>query len=143
MQKVNWTKQAIMAGALLVLGTAAYWLEFKHKPEKESKEEQSKKLFQLKDTPVKAVSINDGAGHTFEIRCSDPEAKLCKPGENAKWEVTAPLKVKADDSNVNALISTLNNLSVSESIDLKEETAEKRAMLLKEYGLDAPARALA
>lgn len=142
MTHVNWTKQAILAGGLLVLGTAAYWLEYKHKPEQESKEEQNKKLFNLKDVQVKEVLIHDGIGHTFDIHCSDATSTLCKPGENSKWELSQPLKLKADDANANALISTLNNLTFSETIDLKDETPEKRASLLKEYGLDATARAL-
>lgn len=143
MTHVNWTKQAILAGALLALGTTAYWLEYKHKPEKESKEEQNKKLFNLKDTQVKEVVIHDGGGHVFDIHCSDATSTLCKPGENSKWELSEPLKLKADDSNANALVSSLNNLAASETIDLKDETSEKRASLLKEYGLDAATRALA
>jgi hypothetical protein len=142
MQRVNWTKQAMLAGGLLALGSAAYWLEYKHKPEKESKEEQTKKVFDIKDKAVTEIRIHDGAGHLFAVRCSDDASKLCKPGDNSKWELTTPLKIKADDANANALLSTLNNLSVNESIDLKEESPEKRATLLKEYGLDANARSL-
>ena len=142
MTYVNWTKQAMLAGGLLVLGMSAYWLEYKHKPEQESKEEQNKKLFNLKDVQVKEVVVHDGLGHTFDIRCSDTTSTLCKPGENSKWELSQPLKLKADDANANALVSSLNNLAISETIDLKDETPEKRAALLKEYGLDATARAL-
>src|SRR4051812_16089431 len=99
MQTLNWNKQAILAASLLVLGTTAYWLEFKHKPDQESKEEQNKKLFNLKDIQVKNVQIHDGLGHTFEIRCSDATSTLCKPGENSKWELSQPIKLKADDAN--------------------------------------------
>jgi hypothetical protein len=142
MAQVNWTRQAGLAAALLALGTTAYWLEYKHKPQKESQDEQSKKVFNLKDTQVKVMSWSDGAGHAYEIRCSDATAALCKPGENSKWELTLPLKLKADDANANALVSALNNLTVGETIDLKEETPEKRAALLREYGLDAQSRSL-
>lgn len=140
MQKVNWTKQAALAATLLVLGSVAYWLEYKHKPEKESKDEQSKKIFAVKDKAVTSFTIHDGAGHVFAARCSDTTGKLCKAGDNSKWELISPIKLKADDANANALLSSLNNLSTGETISLKEETPEKRASLLKEYGLDATAR---
>ena len=139
--QVNWTKQAILAGALLALGTTAYWLEFKHRPETESKEEQNKKLFNLKDVKVDSLTLNDGTGRSFQINCSSQSAQLCKPGDNSKWELALPVKLKADDSNVNALVSALNNLAVTETVDLKDDSAEKRATLLKEYGLDAATRA--
>jgi hypothetical protein len=142
MTHVNWTKQASLAAVLLVLGTTAYWLEYKHKPEKEGLEEQNKKIFSLKDLQVQDLILLDSSGHPLEVRCSDATSKLCKPGDNSKWEIAQPLRLKADDSNVNALVSALNNLTVSETIDLKDETSEKRAALLKEYGLDAASLAL-
>ncbi len=139
MTQVSWSRQLGLAAALVVMGSIAAWLEYKHKPAQEAKEEQSKKIFSLKDVQVQGVTLKDGSGHVFEIRCSDTTSKLCKPGDNSKWELAQPSKLKADDSNGNSLISALNNLSVAESIDLKEETPEKRAMLLKEYGLDEAA----
>lgn len=137
--QVNWNRQLGLALALFLLGTAAYWLEFKHKPEKEASEEQSKRIFQLKDHPIQSLKLSDG-NKVFSFTCSDLSAQLCKPGDNSKWEVTEPVKMKADDTNVNALISTLNTLNSSETIDLKDETPEKRAALLKEYGLDSQTR---
>lgn len=136
MTQIKWTKQAGLAATLFALGTGAYWLEFKHKPQTETAEERTKKPFELKDTPVREVTLNDGAGHSFSVRCTDSTGKLCKPGDNSKWELTQPSKLKADDGNSNALLSSLNNLSVTETIDLKDETPEKRTALLKEYGLD-------
>lgn len=137
--QVSWKRQLILAAGLFALGTAAYWLEYKHKPKKEAEEEQSKKIFQLKEIQVQSMKLIDGA-HRFEMVCSDLASKLCKSGDQSKWELTEPLKLKADDSNVNSLVSTLNNLNVSETIDLKEETPEKRAALLKDYGLDPSTR---
>ena len=139
MGQVNWTRQLGLALTLFALGTAAYWLEYKHKPDQESKEEQVKKAFQLKDTPVQSIRISD-SGRSFLFTCSDLEAKLCRPTDNSKWEVSEPSKLKADDANVNGLISTLANLNTSETIDLKSDTEEKRQALLKEYGLDRETR---
>ena len=139
MSQVNWRKPLILAVLLFVLGSFAYWVEFKQKPKKEEQEEQAKKLFALKDKAVQSILLFVN-GKTLEFKCSDLAQKLCKPGDNSKWEIAAPSKLKADDSAVNSLISTLNNINSSETIDLKEETPEKRAALLKEYGLDPQAR---
>jgi len=65
---------------------------------------------------------------------------MCKPGDNSKWELVEPLKLKADDSNANSLVSALNTLNATETFDLKQETPEKKAALLKEYGLDPDSR---
>jgi hypothetical protein len=136
---MNWNRQLGLALALFTLGTLAYWLEYKHKPDKENLEEQGKKIFQIKDQPVESISITDGK-KKLALSCSDLGKNLCKPGENSKWEITEPTKMKADSSNVNALLSTLNTLSPNETIELKDEKAEKKAALLKEYGVDADSR---
>ncbi|MEK6704449.1 MAG: DUF4340 domain-containing protein [Bdellovibrionota bacterium] len=136
MTQINWQKHFLLAAALFVLGSFAYWLEFKHKPEKETAEEQSKKLFTLKDVQIEKVRLTS-PGKTVEITCSDIATKLCKPSDNSKWQITFPSKLRADDSNANSLLSTLSHLTPTETIDLKDEPAEKRQALLKEYGLDA------
>jgi hypothetical protein len=138
MAQVSWTRNLFLAIALCVLGALAYWMEYKHKPEKEATEESTKKVFALKDAQIESISLSDGT-RTFRWECQDLQAKTCKPGDNSKWKLTEPLQVRADDSNMNSLVSALNNLSPSETIDLKDETPEKRAALLKEYGLSADA----
>lgn len=135
----NWKNQALMAASLFVLGSFAYWMEYKHKPAKEASEEQTKKLFVLKDKALTSIRVTEGT-KVVDLHCLDGAAKLCKPGDNSKWELLEPRKLKADDSNANALVSALNNLTASESIDLKEESSEKRKNLLKEYGLDVATR---
>jgi hypothetical protein len=142
MTQVNWGRPLALATLLVVLGSTAYWLEYSHKPKKEEAKDQEKKLFSLKSTATTSIRLIDG-NKTLAFKCLDISSKLCKPGDNSKWEVTEPVKLRADDSNVNALLSTLNNLTTSETILLNEETPEKRASLLKEYGLDATARASA
>jgi hypothetical protein len=139
MAHVNWNRQLGLAAALFVLGTAAYWFEYKHKPGKEASEEQSKKIFPIKDKQVQSITLFDG-NKSVTLNCSDMTAKLCKAGDNSKWEISEPSQLKADDSNVNALLTTLNTLSTAETIDLKDETPEKKEALMKEYGLDAQSR---
>ncbi|MFZ9595770.1 MAG: DUF4340 domain-containing protein [Bdellovibrionia bacterium] len=135
MSQVSWNRQLGLAISLFALSTFAYWLEFKHKPEKEASEERSKRLFTLKEDPVHGISISSGALN-LSLSCVDLKSKLCKPGDQSKWEITSPLKTKADDGNVNSLLSTLHHLTPTDVIDLKDEGNEKKQLLLKDYGLD-------
>ncbi len=139
----SWKKQLILAATLFVAGSAAYWLEFKYKPKQEEKADSAKKVFAIGESSVEILVVKSGT-RTYSFKCTDAAAGLCKPGSNAKWELTAPPEAKglhADDANVNALLSAVNNLNSTETIDLKDETPERRAALLKEYGLDPQARA--
>ncbi len=139
MNQVSWTRQLGLAALLLALGTFAYWAEYKHKPEKEAAEEQSKKLFVLDGISIQSIRLSQGTPVHPDVvlKCLDFSSKLCKPGDQAKWQITDPTQLRADDSNVNSLISTLNRLTSNETISLKDETPEKRAALLKDYGLDS------
>jgi hypothetical protein len=139
MSQVNWTRQLGLAVVLIILGGVAYWVEFKQKPKEEAAEEQSKRIVTLKDVQIQSIRLEDQT-RGFEFNCVDYEQKLCKPGDNSKWQMSEPRKIKADDSNVNALVSAVNNLAVTDSVNLAEESPEKRAALLKDYGLDADTR---
>jgi len=139
MTYISWRKQLTLAIILFILGTTAYWLEFKHKPDSQTQDETNKKIFVLKDNPVQDIVLRNGAT-SVSIHCLDLASKLCKAGDTSKWELNAPLKLKADDTNVNSLISTLNNVSSTDSIDLKDETPTKKTAFLKDYGLDADSR---
>jgi hypothetical protein len=135
MTHVNWRRPAALAAGLFILGSFAVWLEYGHKPKKEAQEEQSKRFMNLKDVSIATFTIH-GNGMTYSFKCADPEGKLCKPGDAAKWDLTTPMKVRADDSNVNILVSAISNLNYNDTIDLSSDTPEKRAALLKEYKLD-------
>lgn len=134
MKKADWLRPLILAAFLLLIGTLAYWLEFSHKPKKEEQDEEAKKVLKLKDTAAQTITVTAG-DKIFSFKCLDLSAKLCKPNDQSKWELTQPLKAKADDSNVNLLFSTLNNLTSQETIDLSADSPEKKVSLLKEYGL--------
>lgn len=139
MTQANWKKPLILAATLLVLGSFAYWLEFSHKPQKEEREEQSKKLFKLKDAAVAKITIVNGSKRIV-FQCTDLEKKLCKPGDSSRWDMLEPLKLKADDMNVNSLLTAANQLSSTETFDLASESAEKRKQLLAEYKLSGEQR---
>ncbi|MFL5811943.1 MAG: DUF4340 domain-containing protein [Bdellovibrionia bacterium] len=137
-QQVSWNRNLYLAIALCVLGGFAFWLEYKHKPAQEAAQDTLKKVFALKGEQIESIQLSDGS-KTFKWECQDLQAKTCKPGDNSKWKLAEPLQVRADDSNVNSLVSALSNLAPSETIDLKDETPEKRSALLKEYGLSPEA----
>lgn len=136
---VNWKKQLILASVLFVLGSAAYWYEFKQLPKEEENEEAVKKPLVLKDQQIKTIELATGT-QTFIFECLDIATKLCKPGDNSKWKITSPSQLIADDSNTSSLLTAINSLTATETISLKEETPEKRTDLLKQYKLDAESR---
>lgn len=139
MTQVSWKRQLFLAIALVLAGSAVYWYQFSHRPKKETEEEQAKKAFPLKDVVIASVRLGEGA-KAFAFECLDLKTPLCKPGDNSKWQMKEPTAMRGDDANVNALLSALNNLMTSETIDLSTETPDKRAALLKEYKLDAASR---
>ena len=134
MSQVNWKRPLALAFVLFALGLFAIWLEYTHKPEQQKRDEQAKKVFHLDKVSVQSISITDG-DRTFALSCLDFAAKLCKPADTSKWELTQPVKLKADDGNAGSLVSAMNTLTASETIDLKDETPLKREALLKEYGI--------
>ncbi len=140
MTMVSWKKPLLLAILLSVLGFGAYWLEFKHKPKKESAEESSKKLFALpEEAQVQSIKIA-GTHQTFLLKCLGLQQKQCKLGANGQWELIEPLKTKGDASNAASLLSAAGHLAFADSIDLASETPEKRQRLLEEYGLDSKSR---
>jgi hypothetical protein len=145
MAQVSWNRQLGLAVTLVGLGALAYWAQFKQKPQDDAKEAEAKKIFHLKDHQIESLVIRNSpsaetAAVPFTLKCLGFDKKLCKPGDNSQWELETPFKTKADSASVNSIVSTLNNLKMSDTIDLKDETPEKRAALLKEYGLDPASR---
>lgn len=136
MRSPSWKKPLLLAAALFVLGSFAYWLEYAKKPADEEKENAQKKPFAL-STPVSLIEIGKESKRVA-LRCLSGDA--CKPGENAKWQIEAPLSASADDSNVNALLQALDAMSATQTIDLSGDSSEKRAELLKQYKLDPDSR---
>jgi hypothetical protein len=137
MSEVNWRRPLALAVVLIALASFSYWLAFKHTPEGEEQDEKNKKIVALNDAQIQSVRIGTGT-QEFQFECADFASHMCKSGNAAKWEITTPLKTKADDSNTRSLVSTVSTLTAADTISLKDETAEKKKALLKDYGLDAP-----
>ena len=141
MRQVSWYRQLGLALSLFILGTLAYWLEYKHRPEQETMDEQAKKPFNIATSVEKVflvgrTSSTDETPIQVSFHCGDFAKGQCKPGDHSNWEISEPKPLRADTGNVNALLNAANSLTPTEVIDLKDETPEKRAALLKDYGLD-------
>jgi len=132
--------QLSLAAALLVISSAAYWYEYSKAPKEEEKSNEEKKPLNLKGLNIGSITLEKG-GKKITLNCLDLNQNQCKAGDNSHWELTVPLKFKADDAMVSSLVSTLNNLRPTTTLDLKDETPEKRKKLLTDYKLDADSRA--
>ncbi len=133
---VSWNRQAFLAFLLFGLGSFTYWLEFNHRPAQEELDENTKHLFQLKDLTIEQVQLAAPGSPTVVLSCLDREAMLCHTQDRSKWEMQAPLQARADSGVVNSMLSGLASANPNETLDLKEESAEKKLKMLKEYGLD-------
>ncbi len=135
----NWKKPLLLATSLVAVSSFAIWLEYKHRPAQEEREADQGKVFDLKGQAVAQVKLR--IGKTLQsFQCLDVSAGFCKAGDQSRWELTAPGKLSADDSNVNALLSAVANLSRTETISLVEDKPEKRKALLQDYGLSKEER---
>lgn len=134
MYQVSWKRQLFLAIGLAALGGVVYWHEFSYKLKKEDQEETSKHLFPIKQKRVSSILLVDGT-NSFEFKCAEKDQKLCRPGDQSRWDVVVPKNLPGDMSNVNSLLTTLESFSSSSTISLKEETPEKKSSLLKDYGL--------
>jgi hypothetical protein len=133
--QVDWKKPLYLALTLGVVSSGVYWYEYTQKPKQEKQADSDRRALRLKDLPVASIRLVDGI-RSFAFRCLDLEQGLCKAGDNSRWELTAPSKLKGDDANVNALISALTNLSPTETLDLSGEPKEKQASILKQTRLE-------
>lgn len=144
------TKPLVLAVALFAIGGLAYWLEYGRKPKEQQAEADAKKIFVVGKGPVALLEFRGAstkpdlatkAPLAVSLVCESLKDKLCRPDDASKWRMNEPLKTKADDATVNSLFKNIANLVSNEAIDLSAETPEKRALLVKDYGLDAAARA--
>ncbi len=136
MKQPDWKVPLILSTTLVVFGTFAYWLQYSHKPKKEQLETQEKKPLALPSPApqIAAIKIKSSKG-LIEIKCDELAQKNCKPGAISAWTISYPGTLKADSENVKVIVNAASNLIAAETIDLTDETPEKRKHLLEEYGL--------
>jgi hypothetical protein len=137
----GWRYLAAASVALLVLGTAGYWWQYSIRPKREEAANEAKKLFQLKSKSVQQIEVvYRPTDRRVVLQCVDPDPKKCALDQQGLWNVVEPVKAKGDGNSVSGLLTALAGLTISETVHLDEETAEKRVQLLKDYELESERR---
>lgn len=142
MKQPNWKTPLILSTTLFVLGSAAYWLEFSHRPKQEKVDSALKKPINLAEDAQIANFTIRGSKITLSAKCDEIAQKKCKVSDASAWSLTAPKEFRADTDNIKQLLNSVTNAVAAETIDLKDEPAEKRQKLLEEFGLSEAKRAL-
>jgi len=136
MKQPNWKPTLILSATVFVLGSFTYWLQFSHKPKKDRVDAQSKKPlnFTAESTQIAAFKIKSSSG-LIEGKCESLSKQTCKVGSTADWSITYPEALKGDGDTIRDYLNNASGMSSTETISLSEETPEKRASILEEYGL--------
>ncbi len=108
---------AVLAG----LGGVLYWSNH-HKP--------TETVQASADTPPKILSLNDSDVNRVELKKKDG-ADLVLQKQDGKWQITSPQQLRADDSAVSGMISSLSSLS-------SDRLVEDKADNLGQFGLSSP-----
>ncbi len=90
-----------------------------HQAQRESREQEAKKLFAVKEAEITALTLKRGK----------EEISLARIGQD--WQLLKPLKAKADQVSLDAMTGTLAHL------EMRRELGEQKD--LKAFGLEAPA----
>lgn len=132
----NWKLPLILSSVLAVGGTFVYWHQYTHKPKQEKADSENKKPLSLPDADaqIAMIKVKTGKG-LIELKCQDLAAKKCKTSDTGKWKVTHPIEAEGDSDNIKDFLTSATGVLATETVDLREETPEKRQKLLKEYAL--------
>ncbi len=110
------------AAVLTALGGVLYWSNH-HKP--------AETVQAAVDTPPKILSLNDSDVNRVELKKKDG-AYLVLQKQDGKWQITSPQQLRADDSAVSGMISSLSSLS-------SDRLVEDKADNVAQFGLSSPA----
>ena len=112
----------ISACILLVLSGVLYWSN-RHKPGESTKISA--------DTPPAILKLDEASITKLELKKKDGQPVLLAKANSGEWQITKPEPLRADQSTVSSMLSTLASLN-------SERVIEEKAADLKTYGLDAP-----
>lgn len=110
------------AAVLAALGGVLYWSNH-HKP--------TETVQASVDTPPKILSLNDSDVNRVELKKKNG-ADLVLQKQDGKWQITSPQQLRADESAVSGMISSLSSLS-------SDRLVEDKADNVGEFGLQSPA----
>jgi hypothetical protein len=136
MKHPNWKPAFFLSATVLTLGSFTYWLQFSHKPKKEREDALLKKplSFKAESIQISGFRIKSSSG-VIEGKCESLAQKTCKVGSTAEWSLLYPEKLKGDSARIRDYLNNASGMSSTETLDLSEESEEKRSKLLDEYGL--------
>ena len=83
------------------------------------------------NAPPKIIEVEEDQLARIEIRKEGEEPVVLEKGDDGKWKITAPEELRADESTVDSLVSTLADLDSNRLI-------EENAADLAPFGLDQP-----
>ena len=115
---------AIAALVLLTLGGFLYWSEH-HKPGDDTSKISA-------DTPPTILKLDEASITKLELKKKDSQPIQLAKSNSGEWQITQPKQLRADESAVSAVLSTLSSLN-------SERLVEDKASDLKNFGLDNPA----
>ena len=136
MKQPDWKMPFVLAFCLLALGSFAYWLQYSHKPKKDRADLQLKKPLVLpnEDAQIAQFRIKSATG-VIEGKCNSLAQKTCKTTLTGDWAITYPVSVKGDSETIKDFLNSASSMVATDTIDLSDETSEKRNHLIDEYGL--------
>lgn len=109
----------VLAIIVLMLAGVAYW-DTQRSEKKKVQEEKQKTLLELKKEEITQIQIT---------RAKD-SVQLVASGKD-RWEITSPIKTRADEASVGRITSTFEKLQYKDIVD-------EQGKNLKEYQLDKP-----
>jgi hypothetical protein len=141
MKQPNWRVPLVLAAVLAGSGSFAYWLQYSHKPKKEKSESATKKPMLVEENEQIVSFKLKGTHGLIEGRCDELAQKRCTIQAKGNWTMVYPVPVKGDAQTIHEFLGAISDSTAPETIDLSDETPEKRKALLKEYGLSEEERA--
>src|SRR6266699_2006839 len=113
----------VAALVLLTLGGFLYWSEH-HKPAEDSAKISA-------DTPTAILKLDESSITKLELKKKDTQPIQLAKSTSGEWEITQPKQLRADESAVSGVLSTLSSLN-------SERLVEDKASDLKGFGLEIP-----
>jgi len=108
----------------LALGGTLYWSNHR-KPSEDTAKASA-------DTPPSILKLDQSAITRLEVTKKDAAPVVLAKSASGDWQITEPKPLKADDSAVSGVLSTVSSLN-------SERLVEEKAVDLKPYGLQSPA----
>jgi hypothetical protein len=115
---------AIAALVLLMLGGFLYWSEH-HKPGDDTSKISA-------DTPPTILKLDEASITKLALKKKDAQPIQLAKSNSGEWQITQPKQLRADESAVSGVLSTVSSLN-------SERLVEEKASELKNFGLDNPA----